>query len=89
MNQIVVYSKSGCPFCSLLKAELKKRGLTYTEYDLTDDSIRSEFYENTGVSSVPQLFLTDEETSLTCPSGRRIGGWTDVSSDWKVFDNKE
>ncbi len=87
MNTIVVYSKAGCPFCSLLKMELGKRGLGYTEYDLSDDSIRAEFYANTGVSTVPQVFLTEEKTSLTQPSGHCIGGWTECSLDWQVLEN--
>lgn len=86
MSQVVVYSKAGCPFCSLLKMELSKRGITYTEYDLSDDSIRAEFYQNSGTNSVPQLFITDEASGLTAPSGERIGGWSEVSADWKVFD---
>ncbi len=84
--EIVIYSKDGCPFCSLLKMELSKRGFSFTEYNLSDDSIRAEFYEKTGTASVPQLFLTAEPTSLTTPSGQRIGGWSDVSADWQVLD---
>lgn len=84
--EVVVYSKLGCPFCSLLKMELKKRGFTYREHDLSDDSLRAEFYTNTGTNTVPQVFLTNEETSLTQPTGRRIGGWTDVSSDWQALE---
>lgn len=88
MEQIVVYSKAGCPFCSLLKMELGKRGLVYTEFDLSDDSTRQEFYAHTGTNTVPQLFLTTQEPGLTQPSGRRIGGWSEVSSAWDVIENK-
>lgn len=88
MEQIVVYSKAGCPFCSLLKMELGKRRLTYIEYDLSDDSTRQEFYAQTGTKTVPQLFLTTQETGLTQPSGRRIGGWNEVSSAWDEIENR-
>ena len=87
--EIVVYSKAGCPFCSLLKMELGKRGHAFTEFDLSDESIRKEFYKNTGTSTVPQLFLTDEQTSLTHPSGQRIGGWAEVSANWQMLVNQE
>lgn len=83
---IVVYSKSGCPFCSLLKMELNKRRLVYTEFDLTDDSIRQIFYDNTGTNTMPQVFLTDDESRLTEPTGRRIGGYSEVSKDWQVLE---
>ncbi len=83
---IVVYSKLGCPFCSLLKMELGKMGRSYTEFDLTDDSIRADFYAKTGTNTVPQVFLTDEEPRLVTPTGRRLGGYSDLSKDWKVLD---
>jgi glutaredoxin len=84
--QVVVYSKLGCPFCSLLKMELTKRGIAYHEIDLTDDSLRQEFYEKTGTKTVPQVFLLEDSASLTDLSGRRIGGYSDVKQDWSVFD---
>lgn len=87
MSRIVVYSKEGCPFCSLLKNELRKRSLTYEEVDLSDDSERQLFYERTGVRTVPQLYLADESHTLEEPTGTRIGGWTEVSRDWKALEN--
>ena len=87
MTNIVVYSKEGCPYCSLLKAELRKRGLAYQEFDLTDDATRKEFYANTDTNSVPQLFLADGVCGLTAPTGTRIGGWTEVSQNWTVFES--
>jgi glutaredoxin len=86
-KRIVVYSKAGCPFCSLLKNELSKRGFAYEEYDLTDDSIRSDFYANAGVDKVPQLFVTDQNTTITQPSGSRLGGWSDVSKNWQAIES--
>lgn len=85
--QTVVYSKSGCPFCSLLKMELDRRGYVYTAIDLSDDTTRQEFYENTGTKSVPQVFLTDGPVMVTRPSGTPLGGWSEVSTNWHVFEN--
>ena len=84
--EIVVYSKAGCPFCSLLKMELGKRGFSYTEIDLSDDSLRQAFYANAGVQTVPQVFLTTEEYGVDQPSGERIGGWSEVSAAWEVLE---
>lgn len=86
-KRIVVYSKAGCPFCSLLKIELDKRGLVYHEIDLTDDKARQRFYANAGVGTMPQLYVTNEKASLTMPSGQAFGGWSDVSKDWEAIEN--
>jgi glutaredoxin 3 len=85
MSRIVVYSKSGCPFCSLLKMELTKRGHVFDAIDLSDDDLRMSFYELAGVRTVPQLYLADEDHSLTHLSGVRVGGWTEVSADWSAL----
>jgi glutaredoxin len=77
--RLIVYSKKGCPFCSLLKAELATRRITYEEFDLSDDAVRALFYENSGKKSVPQIYLTEGEATLTSPSGESLGGWSDVS----------
>jgi glutaredoxin len=77
---LVVYSKEGCPFCSLLKAELANRQIPYQLLDLSDDDVRASFYDNSGKKSVPQVYLTSEEFTLTKPSGESLGGWSDVSN---------
>lgn len=84
---ITVYSKVGCPFCSLLKAELRKRNISYTEFDLTDDSIRQQFYAVSGTNTVPQVYVGEEATGLTKPAGVHIGGWTEVSANWQALEN--
>ena len=70
MNRIVVYSKAGCPFCSLLKMELDKRDIPYDEIDLSDDSLRADFYARIGASTVPQVFI----------DGQHIGGSDDLAA---------
>lgn len=84
MMRLLVYSKNGCPFCSLLKAELSTRRISYESFDLSDDNVRASFYENSGKKSVPQAYLTDAEANLTSPSGESLGGWTEVS---KLLDS--
>jgi mycoredoxin len=36
--EIVVYARPGCPFCSMLRADLKRADLAYREVDIWQDS---------------------------------------------------
>lgn len=85
-RSVVVFSKDGCPFCSLLKNELKKRNVEFKEYDLSDDELRQSFYEVYGVKTVPQLFFFDKLSSSNPLPEDRVGGWSEVSADWSIFD---
>lgn len=72
--EVVVYSKTVCPYCTQAKAFLKKNEIAFQEINLDDDSERQKFYESVGagVRSVPQIFV----------DGERIGGFTElVKSD--------
>lgn len=77
--RLIVYSKMGCPFCSLLKSELATRGIQFESFDVSNDDVRASFYTNAGKTTVPQVYLTDGEATLTSPSGESLGGWTEVS----------
>lgn len=77
--RLVVYSKKGCPFCSLLKSELANRDIRFEEFDLSDDDVRASFYDNSGTRTVPQVYRTDGDVTETQPSGEALGGWTEVS----------
>jgi mycoredoxin len=35
--EIVVYARPGCPFCMMLRSDLKSAGLTWTELDIWQD----------------------------------------------------
>jgi glutaredoxin 3 len=70
MPEIIVYSKSTCPYCSAAKALLKAKGATFTEIDVTGDpagqnamSLRAN-----GRRTVPQIFI----------NGAHIGGCDDL-----------
>lgn len=84
MSRLILYSKNGCPFCALLKHELLLRRITYTEFDLSDDDLRQQFYAESQTKSVPQVYLTDDEATQTRPSGDPLGGWDMVS---KLLDS--
>jgi ribonucleoside-diphosphate reductase beta chain len=83
-REIVIYSKEGCPYCSILKASLTNRGVSFTEVDLSDVAIRRAFYAKTGTNSVPQLFVSTADGSDTNPSGDRIGGWQEAQKLWNL-----
>ncbi len=86
-RSVLVFSKDGCPFCSLLKNELRKRNVEFSEYDLTDNDLRKLFYETYNVSTVPQLFFVDRLTTESPLPENRVGGWDDVKKDWSIFNN--
>lgn len=86
--RIVVYTKAGCPFCSLLKAELARQGFAYESVDLSDDANRQEFYARAGVNTVPQVYKADADHSLTNLTGTRLGGWSDLKGNWELLSDQ-
>jgi glutaredoxin len=88
MSKFALVSKDGCPFCSLLKMELRKRGVTFTEIDLSNDEQRKVFYAAAGVSTVPQLYKVSEADAsfdYVTANGQRLGGWSEISGDWNLL----
>ena len=66
---IIVYSRSGCPYCDKIKSVFEQRSIDYTLYELDVDFVRDEFYEEFGVGSTfPQVVL----------DGQKLGGCTDA-----------
>lgn len=37
-KSIIIYSKSYCPYCKNAKALLTSKGVTFTEFEITDDT---------------------------------------------------
>ena len=60
-KSIVIYSKSYCPYCKSAKALLTQKGVTFTEYEISEDPIRTaEMIERAGGRrTVPQIFIGD------------------------------
>ena len=65
----VVYSKSGCPYCSKVEQVLKLAEQKHVVYKLDVDYDRAEFYEKFGVGSTFPQVVVDEKV---------IGGCTDT-----------
>lgn len=70
-DSIVIYSKSYCPYCKGAKALLTQKGVSFTEYEISEDPARTaEMIERSGGRrTVPQIFIGDVH----------VGGGTDLA----------
>ena len=71
MPKIEIYTSDFCPFCARAKNLLKKRGATFTEFNVDmNPALRVEMTERAqGRTSVPQIFF----------DGNLIGGSDDLA----------
>jgi glutaredoxin 3 len=69
MVPVTVYTTKVCPYCVRAKALLDRRGIPYTEIDVTHDQAkRAWLVEATGMRTVPQIFIGE----------RSVGGSDDI-----------
>ena len=70
--RIEIYTKWGCPYCVAAKSLLDKKGVAYTEYDITmGGPKRDEMRERVpGAFTVPQVLIDDVA----------YGGFDDISA---------
>jgi glutaredoxin 3 len=69
MTNIEIYTKDYCPYCHRAKALLDKKGVEYTEYDITHDADKQkEMADRSKARTVPQIFI----------DGQGIGGCDDI-----------
>ena len=62
MNNFVVYSKNGCPYCVKVKKVLESLDVNVTVYQLDVDFSRKQFYDEFGEGSTfPQVVVGDEK----------------------------
>ena len=67
--EIEIFTGPGCGYCEVAKALLKRRGLAFTERDVSDPAVRAEFAERLPrVRSIPQVFI----------DGAHLGGFEDL-----------
>jgi len=68
--KIEIYSGNFCPYCVRAKLLLKKRGLTFVEYDVQREPERREemLRRSNGSRTIPQIFIND----------RHVGGCDDL-----------
>ena len=60
--KVDIYTKWGCPFCVRAKALLDRKGVSYTEIDVTfGGKDRDEMLRRVpGVTTVPQVLVDDQ-----------------------------
>jgi len=70
MAQVEIYTQWGCPYCTRAKTLLDRKGVAYTEHDVTmDTKKRAEMAERApGARTVPQVFI----------DGKPYGGSDDI-----------
>lgn len=56
-KSVTIYTKPGCPFCMAVKADLKLKGIEYTEYNVKANAQRLEemLQLNGGQRKVPTI----------------------------------
>ena len=76
-DQVVIFSKSYCPYCRQVKDLLTREGIAYVavELDLNENgaAVQRVLYQSTGQRTVPVVFV----------NGRHIGGASDTLAKWE------
>jgi glutaredoxin 3 len=71
MTLVTVYTADPCARCGKAKALLAKRGIAFTEINLTKDPVgRAELAQRTGLMTFPQIVV----------GGATIGGLDDLEA---------
>lgn len=91
--EVLIYSKSNCPFCEKAKFWFKSHGHTYTEIMLDDEEQRLAFYQKVpGARSVPQIYIDDKHIGtyddlmrIADTLVKKIGGLLEFSETYKPF----
>jgi len=69
MNNIKVYTRKRCPYCTSAKIWLKQKNYQFEEISLDDKEVLQEFLShNPSAKTVPQIFL----------EGELIGGFAEL-----------
>lgn len=69
MADVKVYVTDYCPYCTRAKGLLKRKGVAFTEIDVSDDpETRAWLVRTTGMRTVPQIFI----------DGKPVGGCDDI-----------
>ena len=67
--QVVMYTKSWCPYCERARALLKSKGVSFREIDIeSQPEQREEMIRRSGRRTVPQIYI----------GARHVGGSDDI-----------
>jgi len=61
MSNVVIYTSSTCPYCTMTKEYLDKKGVTYEEKNITSDMSAREELMNMGHMGVPVTLIDGTE----------------------------
>lgn len=61
MKNVVVYTSSTCPYCTLAKNYLEEKGVSYTEKNVQTDKEARQELMNMGHMGVPVVVIDGEE----------------------------
>lgn len=60
MTAVTIYTKSWCPYCSAAKELLTKKGVAFTELEITGKpELKDAMVKRSGRATVPQIFVGD------------------------------
>lgn len=78
-SNVLIYTKTPCPYCVRAKEFFKQNNISYKEVDLTDnfDEI-DRLKNNTGHMTIPMIFINNVF----------IGGYTDMIAKYKSGEIK-
>lgn len=90
---VLIYSKSNCPFCDRAKAWFVQHGFPFTEIKLDDEEQRMAFYQRVpGARSVPQIFIDNKHIgtyndlmNVADSLIKKKGGLLEFSETYKPF----
>jgi len=69
MPEIIIYTGRLCPYCTMAKRLLDRKGVSYSEIDVdSEPNLRQQLMEKTKRRTVPQIYIGD----------RHIGGFDDL-----------
>jgi len=58
MPTILIYSGKFCPYCTMAKKLLEKKGLNYTEINVDENpALRQEMMQKTKRRTIPQIYI--------------------------------
>ena len=80
-TEVVVYSRPGCPFCTMLRTGLKLRGVPFREVNIWQDPEAAAFVRSVarGNETVPTVSVGD--VSLVNPSAKQVAALVGVHGD--------
>jgi glutaredoxin 3 len=65
MADVTIYTKPGCPYCAAAKEDMKKRGVKYTEFDVTADRrYAEEAVKHSSGNRIVPIIVTDGEVQI-------------------------